>query len=94
MSLVGFDTQGQASEPILYNIVNNRYVVPAMLSTLLPDAASHLDIDHRIFVDLYFTEPDAEGKEALIRDLTAKYPEAEGMIREMVETFKTGEREE
>ena len=39
-------------------------------------------------------EPDAEGKEALIRDLTAKYPEAEGMIREMVETFKTGEREE
>ena len=39
-------------------------------------------------------EPDAEGKEALIRDLTAKYPEAEDMIREMVETFQTGEREE
>ena len=39
-------------------------------------------------------EPDAEGKEALIRELTEKYPEGENMIREMVETFTIGEREE
>jgi len=67
MSLVGFDSDGQASEPILYNIVNNRYVVPAMLSTLKPGADSSLDVDRKIFVNLYFAEPDAEGRLTFLR---------------------------
>ena len=67
MSLVGFDEDGQASEPILYNIVNNRYVVPAMLSTLKPGADSSLDVDRKIFVNLYFAEPDAEGRLTFLR---------------------------
>ena len=39
-------------------------------------------------------EPDAETKEAIIEGLTAQYPEAADMIREMVETFSVGEPEE
>lgn len=33
------------------------------------------------------TEPDQEAKEAMIAELTAKYPEAENMIRQIVEGF-------
>ena len=33
------------------------------------------------------TEPDQETKEAMITELTAKYPEAEEMIRQIVGSF-------
>jgi len=34
------------------------------------------------------TEPDLETKEALIAELTKLYPQAEEMIRQMVESFR------
>ena len=67
LSLVCFDENGQASEPILYNTVNNRYVVPAVLSTWRTGATSSLETDQRIFVNLYFTEPDEAGRLTFLR---------------------------